>query len=673
MKAKFQQYKLIAIVAAVIIIPLVYSYMYLFAFWDPYSRLDKLPVAIVSEDQGAEINGTFKNVGDQIIDELKDNNDVKWVFVDESTAEKGLNGTDYYGTVTIPKDFSKAIATADQPEKVKGLVVYKINEKRNFLAGQVMNRVAVELEMKISKSISEEIVKAMTDEVKQLPDKLTELKDGLGEMKEGTDTLYDKTGDLVNGQKQFNDGLSQLNQGLGSAAKGSSDLAKGSADLASGTKAFSQALTQGQSGASALVQGSEQFSQGLTQVSAGINQYVAGVNQYTESITQSAKATQSVGTALKAYVSAHPEAMRDTNMQTVLKTLEASQQSSVQLGQATQKLTQSGTALKDGTAQLSENYGKINGGIVAVSGAIDQAAEKSALLSAGANKLNTGALAISNGLTKAAEGSNTLNENASKILEGEQKLRDGIKTLNEGVISAKDKVSESVTEASDKVKDISGIESYTADPVDFDDEKVNPIPDYGTAFTPYFVSLSLWVGALIMFIAIYLDEKVRFRRSKQNSKGIIRYLTYTGIGIAQAVVLAFVLRHGLHLEVKNVALFYVTCIAISLAFVSIVRFLIVHLADVGKFVAILLLILQLTACGGTFPMELVPRFFQVINPAMPMTYSVDILREVISGIDYHNFMMNLGVLSGITVTFLILNVGIAQLRRRRKPDMAPIF
>lgn len=673
MKAKFQQYKLIAIVAAVIIIPLVYSYMYLYAFWDPYSRLDKLPVAIVSEDQGAEINGTYKNVGNEIIDELKSNTDVKWVFVSKDEAESGVSGTEFYGSVTIPKDFSKAIATADKPEKVKGLVIYKINEKRNFLAGQVMNRVAVELEMKISKSISEEIVKAMTDEVRKLPDKLTELNDGLGDMKDGTDTLYEKTGDLVDGQKAFNEGLGTLNTGLGTAAKGSLDLAKGSSDLAAGTKAFSDALSKGKSGAAELATGSKQFSQGLDQVSTGLGQYVAGVNQYTDSIAQSSKATQGVAAALKAYVSAHPEAMRDSNMQTVLKTLEVTQQASTQLGQATEKLTQSGAALKAGSTKLTENYAKIDGGISSVSGAIVMASEKSALLSDGATKLSSGAGEIATGLAKAAEGSNKLNDNAGKILAGEEKLRDGIKTLNEGVAEAKDKVSESVVEASDKVKDMDGIENYTADPVDFDDEKVNPIPDYGTAFTPYFVSLSLWVGALIMFIAIYLDEKVRFRRSKQNSKGIARYLTYTGIGIAQAVVLAFVLRHGLHLEVKSVGLFYLTCIAISLAFVSIVRFLIVHLADVGKFVAILLLILQLTACGGTFPMELVPRFFQVINPAMPMTYSVDILREVISGIDYSNFYANLGVLSGITIAFLVLNVGIAQLRRKRKPDMDPIF
>lgn len=673
MKAKFQQYKLIAIVAAVIIIPLVYSYLYLYAFWDPYSRLDKLPVAIVSEDQGATINGTYKNVGNEIIEELKDNTDVKWIFVDKATADQGLSGTAYYGSVTIPKDFSKAISTADQPEKVKGLVVYKINEKRNFLAGQVMNRVAVELEMKISKSISEEIVKAMTDEVKGLPDQLTELDDGLGEMKSGTSTLYEKTGDLLEGQRRFNEGLDQLNTGLDTASSGSQALAKGSAALSEGTQSFSGALVKGKSGAEVLTMGSKQFSEGLNQFSTGLNQYVAGVNQYTESIAQSAKANQGAAAALKAYVAAHPEALRDTNMQTLLKTLEATQAASGTLGQATEKLSQSGTALKAGAEKLGESYVQIDSGVASLNLALGQASEKATLLSDGAAKLNSGAQAIASGLEKAASGSSALSDNAGKILAGEEKLREGIQTLDQGVAEAKDKVSESVAEASDKVKDLDGIEAYTADPVDFDDEKVNPIPDYGTAFTPYFVSLSLWVGALIMFIAIYLDEKVRFRRSKQNSKGIARYLTYTGIGVAQAIVLAFVLRRGLHLEVKQVGLFYLTCIAISLAFVSIVRFLIVHLADVGKFVAILLLILQLTACGGTFPMELVPRFFQVINPAMPMTYSVDILREVISGVDYSNFYGNLTVLSGITLTFLLLNIGVAQIRRKRKPDMDPIF
>lgn len=673
MKAVMKKYKMLAVVAAVIIIPLVYSYMYLYAFWDPYSRLDELPVAIVSEDLGGLVNGEQKNVGSDILNELKDNDAVKWQFVSSEEAQRGLEGESYYASVTIPANFTKEIAKADSPERVKGLVIYKMNEKRNFLAGQVMNRVAVELEGTISRSISEEIVKAMTDGIAELPDQLGELNDGLGEMKDGTTTLYDKTGDLVKGQTAFNKGVATLSTGLTEASKGTQTLKNGTWALAAGTTEFAEALKSGASKTPALVDGAKGVEKGAVSLSENLNQYVGGVNQFATGVNQSLSASAAVGSSLKAYLASHPEAMKDANMQAVLKTLEAGKPGSVQLAEAAEKLKTSGEALSAGSKQLADGSQSLAVGVEQVGTSLTVAAEKAQSLKNGATAIDQGVSQLETGIVKAANGSELLSENAEKLLAGESKLRNGIKTLDEGVGEAKTEVDQSVVDAKDKVDSLEGIDTYAADPIDFENDKINPIPDYGTAFTPYFVSLSLWVGALMMFFAIYLDSTVRFRRSNSNSKGFVRFLAYTGIGVSQAVVLAFVLRTALHLEVKNVSLFYMTCIAISLAFVSIMRFLLVHIGDVGKFFAVLMLILQLTACGGTFPMELVPKFFQDINPYMPMTYSVNVLKEVISGIDYSIYNYNLAVLFGIAIVFLGINVGLAQLRRKKNPEMDPIF
>ena len=228
--------------------------------------------------------------------------------------------------------------------------------------------------------------------------------------------------------------------------------------------------------------------------------------------------------------------------------------------------------------------------------------------------------------------------------------------LGTGLDKAKTGVNEAVNKAEEKLTKLNGLDQYVKAPVDIKEHKVSTVADYGSAFTPYFASLSLWVGALMMFFAIYLDPDVRFRREKRNSKGIVTFLAYTVIGLVQSVVLTFVLLKTLNLQVSNVPLFYGVMMLISLAFVSIMRLLLVHIGASGKFVAILLLILQLTACGGTFPMELVPDFFKVINPYMPMTYSVNAMREVISGVDTGFFMKNIWVLIGITVGFFAINM-----------------
>ncbi len=673
MKEFIKKYKMIAVVSAVAIIPLVYSSLFLYAFWDPYSRMNELPIAVITEDLGAEVNGEFKNVGQEVVDELKSNTDVKWIFTDAASADSGLNGTDFYAMVTFPKDFTASIAKADSPERIKGLVEYKLNEKRNFLAGQVLNKVASELENKISKTITEEVVQAMTDEIKKVPEDLAVLADGLGEMKDGTSTLYSKTGDLIEGQSKFNKGVQTLDKGISEAAKGSAALSEGATQLATGTQTFATALKAGSTKSGELAAGSAQFSTGLGNLDTGIQKYTAGVNQLVDTVNQSAQGQVAMAAALKTYLGAHPEAMKDPNMQAVLKVLEAGKASQSQLASASELLKTSGTSLSEGSTKINTSYGTLNNGINTLSSSMNTAAEKAAQVSAGAATLKDGAAALSTGLEKASNGTGELNKNATLLIDGEKKLQEGIKTLDDGVGEARDEVNESVVTAKEQVGKLDGINTYAADPMDINAEKINSVPDYGTAFTPYFVSLSIWVGALMMFFAIYLDPTVRFRRSNSKSKGFARFGAYTAIGLVQAMVLAVVLRKGLHLDVKNVALFYITCIATSLAFVSIMRFFLVHLGEVGKFLAILMLILQLTACGGTFPIELVPMFFQKINPLMPMTYSVNALKEVISGIDYSLYQQNMLVLFGLALGFFILNVGIAKIKTDRNPDGDPIF
>lgn len=673
MKAAFKKYKIAAVVAAVIILPLAYSYLYLWAFWDPYSHLNDLPIAVVNVDKGATIGNEFKNIGNEVIDELKANDDVKWVFTTPEEAAKGLDNRQYYGEVVFPENFTEQIATVDSPDKIQGLFLYKINEKRNFLAGQVMNRVAIELKDKITKNVSKEIVKKMTDEMKTLPDSLTELNDGLKKIDDGSRTLYEKMGDLMSGQKKFGDGISSLDTGLQGAVSGSVQLKDGANALNGGLTKLSGGLTELNANMPKLQGGAEGLETGLKTFNESIQKYTTGTTQYIDGVNKSSEATAAIAASLQKYVAAHPEAMKDANIQTILKVMEAGKDGSAKLKAAGDTLKASAQPLTEGSDKLAAGSTQLKAGLTAAALAVGQLADGSKALSEGATKLADGTVTLNKGLVAAKLGTSQLVDNSGKLLDGEKKIREGINKLEKGVDEASTGVGEAVDKANSKVKNIDQVDVFVSDPVKMQDEKVNPIPDYGTAFTPYFVSLSLWVGALMMFFAIYLDQNVRFRRKQNNSKGIVRFLAYTGIGVAQAAVVAFVLMNSLHLTVKSVGLFYLSCIVISLAFVSIMRFLLVHIGDVGKFLGVLFLILQLTACGGTFPMELVPQFFQDINPYMPMTYSVNVLKEVISGIDYNYLNENMLVLIGITLVFTALNLGVAKMRRMKKPEMDPIF
>ncbi|MDP4182743.1 MAG: YhgE/Pip family protein, partial [Bacillota bacterium] len=200
-------------------------------------------------------------------------------------------------------------------------------------------------------------------------------------------------------------------------------------------------------------------------------------------------------------------------------------------------------------------------------------------------------------------------------------------------------------------------------------DPVDPVNDYGTAFAPYFISLSLWVGALIMFVMIYLNPQMRFKKKLiKNMHMDIKFLLYPALGVAQAVGLGLILTNALHLKLNNPAMFYVVITLISLCFISIEQFLIVHLGDIGKFVVIMLLILQLTSSGGTFPNELVPKFFNVINGAMPMTYSIYALKETISGSTGSFLNYNVMVLAVTMIIFLAASLFLTGRKKAKSID-----
>jgi putative membrane protein len=711
---KIKKYKIIAVIFAVIIIPLVYSFFYLDAFWDPYSKLDKLPIAVVNQDTGATINGETRNLGTEITDRIKTDKNLKWVVTSDSDAKDGVENRRYYASIYIPSDFSKNISTAGESQKSQGTIMYNVNEKRNYLASQVLSRVTLEFKDEISKDISKEIVGTLLDQIEDIPNDLKTLDNGLKEAKDGAVKLNNGLGELVDSQGKFNDKLLTLNDGLTAGSVKSKVLSVGAqkvsngvtlfnqtlsskhvSELTTGANSFANSLSTLNTGMSKLNSGVSQLSQATNDLNKNVNTYNQGIqgfttgfNEYIDSVNKASDVQVVLASSIVKYIESHPESLQDPNIQAVMKIIMATKSTPEQAKKAGETLNTASKALANASSKIADGTTKINSGINSVS-------LNSVLLSEGTNNLNTsytminsgiqnivktatekskelatGALAVSNGvnelssgITKASAGGQKLyTEGSSKIFDGAKELQSGSGKLKDGLAEASEGVSSSLLKANDKLNNTDGLKEYVSEPIQFSENKVNGIPDYGTAFTPYFVSLSLWVGALMMFFAIYLDPDIKFRRTSKNSRGLLRFASYSFISIAQALLLDVVILNVLHLQVKNIGLFFLVSIAIALSFTSIMRFLLVQLKEVGKFVAIILLILQLTACGGTFPMELVPDFFKVINPFMPMTYSVNSLKEIISGIDYGFLTKNLLVLGTIAVVFLALNLIISKIR-----------
>jgi putative membrane protein len=307
--------------------------------------------------------------------------------------------------------------------------------------------------------------------------------------------------------------------------------------------------------------------------------------------------------------------------------------------------------------QLIGGIGEINTNQVKLQQGIHQLYEGSNALTSGANQLTAGMGELSAGAGKITEGTGKLADGSAELQAGTEKLQDGTSELNEK-LSAGAEAANSV-QADEDTYDMMG------EPVKVDKNEINTVPNYGTGFAPYFISLGLFVGALIISIVFGLREPAVKPASASHwffgKLGVI-----TIIGVVQALLVDVVLLVGLGIEVQSLPLFIVTTILTSMVFVTLIQMLVTTLADVGRFIAILILIMQLTTSAGTFPLALIPEALQPFNAFFPMTYSVQAFKAVISSGDFAHMWQNNLVLLAYTAGFMVITFIYIAVTFRRK-------
>lgn len=160
-----------------------------------------------------------------------------------------------------------------------------------------------------------------------------------------------------------------------------------------------------------------------------------------------------------------------------------------------------------------------------------------------------------------------------------------------------------------------------------------------------------------MYIVLYYDKENRFPKlSIENENHLQRTLLYHGLATLSAIILGILLSALLDFEITNYLLYYLFIILVSNTFIAIIEFLIVKFKDVGKFIALILLVLQLAAAGGTFPIETVTKGFRFLNPILPMTYTINLLKEVLVTIESSLLTKNLIVVIMILLVFFGINI-----------------
>ena len=245
----------------------------------------------------------------------------------------------------------------------------------------------------------------------------------------------------------------------------------------------------------------------------------------------------------------------------------------------------------------------------------------------------------------------------------------GITVLNTSVGSAKKELDNKIKTTKDEVKKVNGLKEYSKEPIKVETEEVNKVSSYGTAFSPLFISIALWVGSLMLFIVLYFDKEQRFGiLGIDSNKYIKRTLAYHGLATLSGIVLGLLLQTLLDFDITNVLLYYLSIILISNCFLAIIEFLIERFGDIGKFLALIILVLQLGASGGTFPIETVTKGFRFLNPMLPMTYTIKLLKESLISIESKLLTNNLIIVFIIFLVFFIINLVFDYYKEKNKKE-----
>ncbi len=704
----------IIVFIVVLCIPIIYSFFYLKSYWDPYGNLKDMKIAIVNLDKG--VNDT--NQGKELVKELKDKDVMNFCEVSQDDALKGLQNNDYYATITIPSNFTECLNSAKEENKKVATITYSPNQQSNYLASQIINKVVTATEMQLQSKVSKEVVSTLSNTLSDVPNSLQDISNGATEIYNGTSSLNSGLKDLNNGIDQLNNKYEEFNTGIESAYKGSSNLNNGISQVNSGMNSLSagastldDAISKIDSGVdsltknggdkiSQLTQGIETLNNGASKLDAGVNSYTTNTDTLATNIQSYVAGVQAIdenqNKILQSIINYNKVVNGSTVVDPTLKALADNAQSVLNI-QTQKKITQSGTAISNGALELSKQSETLRAGSKSVSKGTNTLKSNTSELSGLMNKIGTLKSALSSvktGTQTLKTGVNTLKEGGTQVQNGSKSLEEGLQTLSSssktvsqalntldegsksavegssellnGVNTFKTEINKGLEDSKAELTKLNGLNDFVEEPVIIEEQPYGEVNSYGVAFTPLFLSIGLWVGALMCYVVLYYDQRHRFGKLDYNEKNkILQNLMYIGIGLADGIITGLLLKLGLGFEVANLGIYCLECAVVGAVFMTIIQFLIRNLGDIGKFLALIILVLQLAAAGGTFPVETIDKGFRFLNPLLPMTYSIKVFKECLIQTDTHFILSNTVVLIIIALVLGLITLGIEIIKKKK--------
>lgn len=669
------------VVLALCILPSLYAWFNIKASWDPYgqSATSQIKIAVVNNDQGTTLNGKEINVGDQVVEELKNNDLMGWQFMSEKEAQTLLEEGKVYASLTIPTDFSQDISSLVTTDVKKGKIIYQVNEKINAIAPKLTSKGATGVQESINQTIVKtvsgilleagkelgiEIQEKVLPELSHVHSQLEELVSKFGEMNELVDTAHRGGIQLKDLIQSIQNDLPLIESTIDSAKQTATGLEGFITSSKSALSDFVPTLKSDLELVSVISGELTTYTQGVKDaISSGSEQAPQVVDRLISKVDGTQGLIQSFIKMLKSF-NKFPAGRFDE----MIAQLEGVQGDLARVQQLLEKVkgqlaTGEGPDLTvfDQILTLLNDVSNTADSIVkrfddeiapSLNQVIDKAYETAesvlTVLNEASNKLPDVTNLLNTAYSGSDQGISAIEYINGKLPEAEEKLQ----TLTEklGEINSSEGLQEVLTLIQEG---IAQRESFMATPVELVEETLFPMHNYGTAMTPFYSVLAQWVGMTLLISMLAVHARGEYKKSEEYFGKLLLFLS---IALLQGLIIALGDLYLLKIYCMNPLLFVGGILFTSVVFTFIIYSLVSVFGNVGKVVSIILLVLQVAGSGGTFPIQLTPKFFQIIYPFLPFTYAISFARESIGGVVQSVLSRDIVILSTYIIVAILVSV-----------------
>lgn len=679
------------LIGGLVFLPSLYAWLNIYASWDPYAKTDQIPVAIVNEDTGAIVRGEQLNVGNQLVDTLKDNRDMNWSFTSRKSAMEQVEYGDFFAVIIIPNNFSEKLASvvSDNPQKAD--IEYYVNEKINSIAPKITEKGATVIVQRVSSQFISSVNGVIFDLFNDLgiaiesdlPD-IQNFENYVFKMEKELPTIHKLLTGVKNDASSAQKIISQANsmvpraeqittEGLSSIEKTIDFLTKAQNRLNELAPVVENDLEK----VSEIAQSTNKFIQNVQNVQLDFTELDRVKEDLDNKITYNIQTVDSIEIDLnwlkEVANSSNDSNLEENNVEQQTKlahAIDRTNELKAFLQEAQTNARTIDTLVKDKEQQMQKTLNDLQKIAQNTSVQLDAFINEykntiePTILSEVAKAKKT----LGNAKEMLASIQSTLPEVTRTLNSTDAHIKEGKTTLDQA-LAQYPYISDKVNQLADRIRKVQGEtniseiiqllrndpqaeRSFFEEPIVLKENKLFPIANYGTGMTPFYTVLAIWVGCLLLISLLATDTN---HESSVSERAVYfgRLFTFSAIGLLQSLIVTIGDIVLLGVDVKDSFWFILFGFLISFVFMSIVYTLVSVFGDIGKAFAIIMLVLQIAGAGGTYPVVLLPEFFQAINPALPFTYAVDIMREAVGGIVWQRAIRDASFLLLFSLAFLI--------------------